>query len=881
MSAPAPPSRARRLLRLVAALVPRRERRAFLEEWESELTVLEGVEEQGRRGYPHPLRFVVGALPHALWMRMEGWTMRSVLQDLGQALRVLARSPGFALVTTVTLALGLGANATIFSLLDGLLLRAPPGLHEPDRLVQIARSYDGAPRWDNWSWPAYRALRAESRVFEGVAGYGSLPLTIGSGADAEQVPAILVSADYFEVLGVRPAIGRLLGPGDEVDVGGHPVLVLGHELWQRRFGGDPSVIGRTVQAGGRGYEVVGVAPPAFRGAETLGSTPQAFVPAFMHPPFLDMLPFGEWGWSWLHVVGRLAPGVTLEEARAATDVVTLRLREADPANEDVRVLLAGGVGLSPEDRAEGTRLGMLLLGIAVLVLLLTCASVANLFLARASARTSELGIRLALGAGRGRLARQLVTESLLLGVLAAALAVVPLVLGARALPALIPYPVNVPLAPDTRVLLSLLGLGLLAALVFGAGPSLAATRRALAAGSRASGTRVVAGSSRARDALVVAQLTLSLGLLAGTALLGTSVLEASRADPGFRPRGVLAAAMDLGGTGRYDRVQAAAFGERLAREAAALPGVAAAAVASQAPFLAGTARSSRAPAERPEDPAATVEAQAIFVSEGYFETLGIPLLRGRTLGPAAAEPEPVAVVNEALARRLWPDGEALGAYLAGEPEIRVVGVVADVRDRSLRAEAAPAAYQPLPESFTQRLQLLVRAEGGDPLRLSGPVRVLVASLDPGVPVLATEDLHERMAASLGATRPLGVLVAIAAGVALLLSVVALYGLVTFGVSRRVREMGVRVALGAMPSGLVRLVLRRVLALTALGVLAGILLAVALGRAIEGLLYGVEPVEPGALLAATLLLLGASLLAGWLPARRVARLDPVEALRTEG
>jgi len=868
---------ARRFLRAIAWLVPASERASWLTEWENELTVLEGAKDRARSAYPTATTFVVGALPHALWMRKEDWTMSGLPQDIKYAFRVLARSPGFTAAAALTLALGIGANATIFSLVNGLLLSDPPGVHEPDRLVQIARSYDDAPRWDNWSWPALQTIRREARLFEGVAGYAGRSMTLGSGADAEQVAALMVTGDYFGLLGVQPAAGRLIGPADDTTPGAHPVVVLGHDLWVRRFGGDPGALGDVVQVAGDAYEVVGIAPPRFAGVEVFAPPPQLFLPASMYPPFRGLLPFDEWGWSWIQAFGRLAEGVPFEQAEASMDVVGNVLRAADPVNEDVRVLVASGVGLDPEERDEARLVGGLLGGVALLVLLLTCASVANLFVARATTRQVEMGVRLALGAGRARLVRQLVVESLVLGLLAAGIATVPLMLGAGALPSLLPYMVSAPFTPDARVFGSLIVLGLLSGLLFGGAPSIAAAKRDVAGTLRRAGSTGGDGSTRLRDGLVALQLTLSLGLLASAALLGSSILNALRADPGFEPRGLLAVYVDLEGTGRYDGESTTAFGEALAREASGLPGVVSAAVASQAPFLAGFARSTTGPADRPNDPSVEVEAEAVFVTEGYFESMGIPVLRGRALRSSAAEPQPVAVVNESLARRFWPGEDAIGKELTGEVPIRVVGVVGDVQGRSLRARAAPAVYRPLAASFNQRLALITRTPG-EPLSLAPPVRELVARLDPGLPVLATEDVHARMAASLGTTRIIATLVAGFAGLALLLSVVGLYGLVSFTVSHRIREMGIRIALGAAPSGLVGLVLRRVLGVTLVGMLAGIVLAIALGKALEGVLFGITPSNPWVFAAATVVLLTACVVAAWIPARRAGRLDAMVSLR---
>ncbi len=866
------------VLRLVARLVPLATRQEWTDEWAAELHELERLRRAGGRAdVPGPWRFVIGALPHALWHMKEDWSMDTLIQDLRFATRTLRRSPGFTVVAVLTLALGIGANGMILSLVNGLVLRAPAGVEAPDRLVQIARSYDEAPRWDNWSWPALRLIQEASTTFEDVAGYTGRSLILGEGVDAEQAPGLFVTGNYFEVLGTRPLAGRLIGPSDGTTPGAHPVVVLSHTTWQQRFGGDPTVVGSTLAVGGNPYEIIGVLPASFAGVDALGNAPAAFVPAVMTPAFRGQLPFEDWGWSWIQVVGRLSNDVSIETARAEMEVVTARLRAAPDQSEDVRVLLAEGVGLSPEERAEAERISVLLLGVAALVLLLTCANVASLFVARASTRRAEMGVRLALGAGRSRLSRQLVTESVVLGLGAAVVAGVLLLLSARLLPALMPYTMAVSVAPDARILTALAALGVLSGILFGAIPAVSAARRDLAGTLRQSGTTGTTSRTRLRDGLVVVQLSISLALLSGAALLGGSLFKASTADPGFEPEGVLVATMDLEATGRYDAGAASRFAEALSLQVRALPGVVSASAATRAPFVGGFASSSRAPAEREDEEGANIEAETAFVGSDYFVTLEIPLLEGRPLGPASTESESVAVVDESLAQLFWPGQSAVGQMLGGSTPARVVGVVGDVQIRSLRSPARAGVYLPLDQAFTQRIMLHVRTSV-PPLELSRPVRAAVAALDPGVPVAATLDLHGRMASSLGTTLTFARLVSLFAALALLLSVVGLYGLVAFGVTQRVREMGIRKALGARPGSLSRLVLAHALALTTVGTLVGLILAVALGRALEDVLFGVSSTDPRLLVAASVLLMTSAAVAAWLPARRAGLVDAATSLR---
>lgn len=798
--------------------------------------------------------------------------MDGVAQDLRFAARVLRRSPAFTFVATLTLALGIGANASIFSLVNGMLLRAPGGINAPERLVQIARSYDDAPRWDNFAWPAYELIRDQARVFSGVAAFQDQPFVLGRGPEAEQVLGQLASGNYFDVLGARAHIGRLLRPTDDLAPGAHAVVVLSHGLWTRRFGSDPAVVGRTIHLGGQPYEVIGVAGAELTGVEAVGTPPALWVPAMQHPPYYGALPFDEWGWSWINVFGRLEDGVTFGEARAAMEVVTARLREAS-GSETIRVLVAEGIGLDPEGRRQASQLSALLALIVGLVLLLTCTNVANLFLARAAGRADELGVRVAIGAGRGRLARLLITESLLIAGLATLIAV-PVVRSAdRFLPALFPYTLAVPVGADLRVYGFLGAIGLAAGLLFGAVPAWVASRRAVSEAIREASSTGGRRRTRVRDALVVAQLGLSLGLVSGAALLGRSVLNVRAADPGFQAEGIMVAWLDLAAAGREDEAEGRALYRRLVDRVATLRGVRGVTLANQAPIVGGHSRASVQPTGRDD---VSFEAERIVVGPDYFQTMGIPIVRGRALGGFDDEPEPVVVVNQALADLFWPEEDPIGKELDGSGRWRVVGVASDVQMRSLRRRGNPAVYYPLAQLYQTTMVLHLRADGV-PMSASA-LRSAVAEVDADLPLAAVADLRVGLSASMGEMRTLGYLVGAFAGLALILASVGLYGLVSFGAAQRVREMGIRIALGAKPDALVGLVLRRGLGLALVGVFSGLVVAWALGGALAGVLFGIAPADPGTIAAASTLLLTTAALAAWIPARRAARVDPATSLR---
>jgi len=867
------------ILRLVALFVPADRREEWMEEWIGELEALAEMRHEGRAGgYPGLTSFLVGSLPHAIWVRMEGWTMESVAQDLRFAVRVLRRTPGFTVVAAATLALGIGANAGIFSLVNGLMLRPPAGIEAPDRLVQIARSYDQAPRWDNWSYPAAELIRDSSPLLSEVGGYSNGSFVLGRGDDTEPVGGQYVTGSYFGALGVRPSLGRLIGPGDDVTPGAHPVAVLSHGLWVRRFGGSHDVIGTVLPVGSTPYEVIGVAPEGFAGIDALGSSPEVWVPSMQRIRSNGGSVHDEWGSSWIYLFGRLIEGTTFGAAEASMDAVTMRLREASEANEDIRVLVASGVGMSPEERADGGQVVFLLSAIAALVLLLTCANVGNLFLTRATARVGEVSVRKALGASRNRLVRQLVTESVVLGLLATVVAI-PIVNGiSSVIPSLFPFPMTVSVAPDYRVYCFLLIVGVAAGVLFSAVPAWGVARHDVSKVLREAGTTGGPSSTRLRDALVVGQLAVSLGLMSGAALLGRSIMNAQGADPGFNPDGVLVGSLNLGSTGRFDEASAVDFQSRLLNELGGMPGVVSAAIANQAPVLGGHARATVGPGDRPDDPSASFEAEFITVTPGYFETMEIPVVRGRTIRGPAEEPEPVVVVNESLASRFWPGRDPIGQEIVGRDEPRrVVGVVADVQMRSLRTPGMPAVYYPYHQEPELFLTVQVRVQGVTTARTPA-LRRAVANVDPEVPLLGVTDLRDGLGRSLSETRTFGLLVSVFAGLASVLSFIGLYGLISHGVSHRAREMGIRMALGAAAGVITRLVLARGAILAAVGIGLGVGVSLVLGQALESVLFGVDPASPWTFGAMAVLLFAASLAAAWVPARRATRVDAAVSLR---
>ena len=862
------------LIRLASLLVPRDRRGEWLEEWRGELTALKDTRAAGVAGLPSLIGFAVGSLPHAMWMRTEGWTMDGLFQDLKYSARVLRQAPGFTVVAALTLALGIGANASIFALVNGLVLRAPAGVQDADRLVQIARSYESAPRWDNFSWPALNFIGESARTLSGVAGYQNEPFVMGRGSETERVLGQIVTGSYFDVLGIRPHVGRLLTPADNVEPGTHPVVVFSHALWTRRYGADPSIVGSTVQIGAQPYEVIGVTPEGFAGIRSIGARPGLFVPTMMRSGDNRALSLDSWGSSWINVVGRLADDVTFEEARASMQLVSARLREVSTINRDMTVLLAEGVGLDPGSREQAEQISFILVLIVGLVLLLTCTNVANLSLSRATTRRTEIGVRMALGAGRSRLIRHLVTESALLAVGATVLAIPIVFVSGDFLPLMFPSDLSVSLDADGRVYTFLVGIGLVAGLLFGVVPAWAASRHDMRDALREGASTGPRAKTRLSNALVVSQLALSLGLVAGAALLGRSVFNARMAQPGFNPSGLVAGMVGLEASGRFDGESGRAFFAALIAEAERLPGIRSATLANQLPIAGGHSRSTVRPVGRDD---VDFEAEFTVVWSRYFETMGIPILRGRTLGGFDDEPERVVVVNDALASMFWPGEDPIGKELQGDPTWRVVGLVPDVQMRSLRSAGNPGVYYPASQGYRPTMALILSGEN-DRARLPETIRRTVATIDPELPVSSVVDLQAAMTESMGETRTIGYLLGVFAALALLLASVGLYGLVSYGASQRVREFGIRIALGAEPESLVRLILRRGLVISVLGIGLGLVISYGLGVALQSLLFGVSNTDGLTFGVAAAVLMTVGGVAAWLPARRASKVDAAISLR---
>jgi predicted permease len=813
--------------------------------------------------------------------------MGNLLQDLRYAVRMLAKSPVFTAAAVLTLALGIGLNAATFSAVNGILLRPLPGARDPDQLVQLYRKWPGLDYGSN-SIPHFQDLRDRSGdVFSDVAAWGFAPVSLSADGRSERIMGLLVSAGFFRTYGVTPAQGRFFIPGEEDrDPGAHPVAVLGHGFWRERFGGDPSVVGRTLILNGHPFQVVGVAPESFAGPVTFASIP-VYVPLMMQreiQPGNDLIEAR--GWNSLNVIARLRDGTTLAQAQQRMDAILLQLREEFPDNynDQVGTLLVPqmAAGIHPMFRNAQVGMSAVTMTVVSLLLLIACVNVANLFLARARERRREMGIRLSLGAGRGRILQQLLTESFVFGALAGVAglglaAVAVRVLSNVRMPVDGPWSFSVDM--DGRVLAFTLVVSLAATVLFGLVPALQATRTDMVSAAKDdAGAR---SRSRASNALVVLQMALSLLLLISSGLFLRSLQGATQIDPGFDdPAHIVLTSVDPGLQG-YDEARSRAFLDRLLEEVAALPGVRAVGFSDWLPL--GVGGSDRF-VEIPGYEFSEGELQSINygrVSEGYLEAMGVELLEGRTLtraddGAAA----PVIIVNRRFADRFWPGVSALGKIVKTAGKDReVVGVVETGKVRSLGETPTALMYFPQRELFTTGVSLIVRTSS-DPQAVMRRIRETIRAADPDMPVFDVRTMEDHMGIALLPARLGGSVLGLFGLLGLVLAAVGIYGVMAYSVAQRTRELGIRIALGSDRSAVLSLVLREGLRLTLVGVVIGLASAAGAARLLGGLLYGVRPLDPVAFSVVPLTLVAVAAAAVYLPARRAARVDPIRALKTE-
>jgi predicted permease len=817
-----------------------------------------------------------------------------MLDDLRQALRSLRKQPGFSIVAILTLAFGIGVNVTIFSLVSGLFLQ-PLKVKDSDQLVMVMQRGTIINVPYGYSFPDYVDLRQSVHSLTDLAAFMPTPVHLSAkGQTPERTWVEVVSPNYFRLAQVEPAFGQLLQPGKDEAKGGAATVVLAYRYWQRRFGGNPSIVGTPVTLNGQSFTVVGIAPESFTGISwamaVSGWVPTGAMGALM--PGGDAMRDGRDA-PMFRLMGRLAPGKTLSDARAEIDVVVSRLVAAFPKeHKGTRALVI------PENRARPDPsvaeflpvIAAVFVAMVTLILVIACANVANLMIARGLGRQRDLVIRSALGANRFRLVRLQAAEGLVLAAIAGVVALVLANWAGNVLSGFAPtgdMPVNVESgAPDWRYYAFTFVIALAAGLLTALWPAFQASRfnlvESLKEGSASAGSR----RHFLRDSLVVGQVALSLIVLAGGGLFVHSLQQMQNLGFGFQPKGLLLVSMDLG-MQQYSDERGRQFVERLVERASALPGVTGATAAVHVPLDYGIQMHDvRIEGQIPGTKDDVLTIAYNVVAPRFLETTGGRLVKGRTLTAAdTADGRRVGLVNETMAKKLWPGKDPLAQHfrVGGDTGwTEVVGVVADGKYLMLGEEPRPYFYLPLAQRYQSPITLMVRA-AGDPDALVAPLRGTLRELDPDLPLFNVRSMEDHVKNSVFGLMPLRMGAAMAAGqgaIGLLLAVMGLYAVVSYTVSRRTREIGVRLALGARRGDVVRLVVRDGLRLTIIGVVIGLVFSLGLGLVLSGALYGVNAMDVGVYAGVTSLLLVVSALACYLPARRATRVDPLVALRTE-
>jgi predicted permease len=825
--------------------------------------------------------------------RSAKFTMLTDLKrDLRYALRMLAAAPTFTAIVVITLALGVGANTLIFTAIDAILLRNA-GITDTGTLTSVYNaSTDGTVRFSTVSFPDYADLR-DAAIYEDIAAYSGISLSLDTGAETESVVGELVTGNYFRVLGTAPALGRTFLPDEDRRGSPAHVAVVSFRFWQNRLAGTPAAIGREIHLNGAPYVLIGVAPPRFVGA-TVGRAPDVWVPMALQqevrPPTAglrralggsDLL--GQRGPRWLSMVARIKPGTTAAQRAAALDVLARRLQAEYPQTNRPRTFNAVPLGEGPGVRTSSRPLLYMLAASVVLVLLIACANVTSLLVARSVSRRRETAVRAAVGAGTGRLVRQWLTESVLLAIIGGLCGLLLARWGAPIL-YLAGVPPEIDLAVNVRVLLFALGVAAASGVISGLAPVLDTLRSDTIAALRDEGGAVATGirAQRWRRVFVVFQVAVSLMLLVGAGLFLRTLQNAYAVDLGYRIDSTMVADINLDVRGYSQEAGGEVYRQVLERLRSA-PGVTAAG-AARVTVLSGGARTVSVSLDGQrirEDLGNNLDVRLNVISDGYLQALGIPLLRGRDFtpgdGPASMR---VAIVSQSLAARLWPGQDAIGRAIGDGVTTRtVVGIVPDTVYRdALEREAPPFFYVPLAQNYEGGVGLHVRSREGDPLALLSAIRAAVRDVDPRIAVSRPQRLRDVFDQSISSQRMMATLVSLFGALALLLATVGLYGIMEHAAAQRRAEIGLRLALGAVPGSIFSLILGDGLRLVAIGTAIGLTAAFATTRFLQTLLFGVDPIDLTTFAAVSVVLAATAALACFVPARRAMSVDPAVALR---
>ena len=812
--------------------------------------------------------------------------MATFWQDLRHSLRMLSKRPGFTLTVVITLALGIGGNATIFTWIKAILLDPLPGIERPDQLVEIW----GATRHNSalsTSYLDYLDFRDRNTALSRLAAHQMLAMNLGRGEKPERVRGAVVSGNYFDVLGVKALIGRTFLPEEDRTPNSHPVVVIGYGLWQRRFGSDPQVIGQRITLNEHDFTIIGVTPADF-GSPFPGNAIDVWTPVMMKDyvarPHFSLTDRGS---RWLMVIGRLKSGATVSQAQANIAAIARQLEEAYPRTNEQLGVEVYSVEQSPYSlkRSLQSSLAILMAAVAV-VLLIACANVANLLLARAASRRKEIAVRVALGGRRLRLVRQMLTESLVLAAIGAGVGLTLAFWAARFLPAFLP-----PYAaggfnarPDASVFAFTAALTVITTALFGLAPTLQASRPDLVTALKETTAMIGRGTHRVslRHGLVVTQVALSMVALISAGLFVRSLREAYNANPGFDPHHVLLAALDPFLSG-YDESRGREFYRHLIERVGNLPGVQSATLARRLPLTLGGIAFANVTIDG-YAPASEEDMRLNYETVGphYFQTMRIPLVHGRDFDERDNErAQRVVVINETMAHRYWHKGGALGQRLklTTNDWLEIVGIAKDVKNRSLSEAAQPFLYLPLFQDYRSNMILVTRT-AMNPDQAVHAVQSVIAERDTGVPVFDVKTFEEHMGVSLFQQRMASTLLSIFGLLALALAALGLYGVMAYAVSQRTRELGIRISIGAGRGEVLKLILGLAVMLAAIGITGGLVTALAVTRFAANLLYGISPADPLTFTSIPVMLLAVALAAGYFPARRATRIDPMIALRSE-